>query len=41
MPIISDSAGVLFQPIRYEQEKDFEAAVVSLADGIFGTSSIY
>lgn len=41
MPIIVDGNGKLYRPYNYEKEEEFEASVVSLADQIFGPSTIY
>jgi hypothetical protein len=41
MPVIVNAKGQVFRPHTYENEADFEADVVKLADQIFGQSSIY
>ena len=41
MAIILDKAGGLYRPFSFDNEKQFEAKVVELADRIFGPSSIY
>src|SRR2546421_6614197 len=41
MSAIMDANGRLFRPYSYEKEQEFEASVVSLADRIFGPSTIY
>ncbi len=41
MPLILDASGILYQRLVYEREAEFEADVVSLADQIFGSSTIY
>ncbi len=41
MPLITDSSGKLYRQISYDSEADFERAIISLADRIFGSSSIY
>ena len=41
MPVIRNVNGTIFYPISYENEASFEKDVVSLADQIFGTTSIY
>jgi hypothetical protein len=41
MPVVSDEQRTLYRPSAYENEGDFEASVVDLADQIFGPSTIY
>ena len=41
MPYLFDHNKTLYRQIQYTNEKDFETVVVSLADQIFGPSSIY
>jgi hypothetical protein len=41
MTIVLSSHGVTFRPFLYENEKTFEADVVTLADHIFGPASLY
>lgn len=41
MPVITDSSGKLYRQISYDSEADFERVIISLADRIFGSSSIY
>lgn len=41
MPLIIDHGGKLYSAYSYPNEKEFEAAVVSLSEQIFGTTSIY
>ncbi len=41
MPVITDEHGNLYRPSAYENEGDFEASVVELADQVFGPSTIY
>ena len=41
MAVIIDQKGCIYRPSVYEKEAEFEAAVVRLADQIFGTSTIY
>ena len=41
MTIIIDDNENLFQPHVYENEAEFERSVISLADQIFGPSTIY
>ena len=41
MAILTDSNGTIYRPHFYPLEKEFEKVVVTLADQIFGTSSIY
>jgi hypothetical protein len=41
MPVIRNSQGTIFHPSLYDHEASFESDVVSLADQIFGASSIY
>lgn len=41
MPLISDADRVLYRPLDYEKEADFEKVVISLSDAIFGPSTIY
>ena len=41
MPVISDQNRKIFRPISYEKEAEFEKIVISLADSIFGPSTIY
>lgn len=41
MPVISNDKGILFRPVTYETESEFEKAVISLSDAIFGPSTIY
>ena len=41
MPVITDTGGKLYTQVTYELESDFEAAVVGLADQMFGSSTIY
>jgi hypothetical protein len=41
MPVIFDSSGVVYRRFSYETESEFEAKVISLADQLFGSSTIY
>ena len=41
MPVILDPSGAVYRPFSYETEADFEAKVISLADQLFGSSTIY
>jgi hypothetical protein len=41
MPVILNAKGQVFRPYAYENESEFEADVVKLAEQIFGQSSIY
>jgi len=41
MPIVLNAKGQVFRPYAYENEAEFEADVVRLAEQIFGQSSIY
>ncbi len=41
MPLFSDANRVLYRPLDYEKEADFEKTVISLSDAIFGPSTIY
>jgi hypothetical protein len=41
MPVIADGNRVLYRPLDYESEAEFEKAVVSLSDAMFGPSTIY
>src|SRR5687768_10163042 len=41
MPVIWTSKGQVFHPYTYENEAEFEADVVKLADQIFGQASVY
>lgn len=41
MAVIIDQKGCIYHPSAYDKEAEFEAAVVRLADQIFGSSTIY
>lgn len=41
MAVITDTSGKLYEPVGFEREDEFEKCVVSLADRIFGQSTIY
>lgn len=41
MPVICDGNQTLYRPVVYETEAEFEKAVISLSDEIFGPSTIY
>ncbi len=41
MPVIVDSNGKLHEQISFDREDEFEKCVISLADRIFGQSTIY
>ena len=41
MAVIIDPDGTMFRPYFYRSEKEFEVTVVSLADELFGSSSLY
>ncbi|HEY8008752.1 MAG TPA: hypothetical protein VIE66_18660 [Methylocella sp.] len=41
MPVVRNSHGTIFRPSTYHKEAEFERDVVSLADQIFGVTSIY
>ena len=41
MPVIVDSNGNLHEEISFDREDEFEKCVISLADRIFGQSTIY
>jgi hypothetical protein len=41
MAVIVDHSGCLYHPAPFENESEFERSVVTLADQIFGSSSIY
>ncbi len=41
MAVIIDRDGTMFRPYFYGSEKEFEVTVISLADELFGSSSLY
>jgi hypothetical protein len=41
MALISDVNRVLYRPLEYANEKEFEKVVTQLADAMFGPSTIY
>jgi len=41
MSIVVDGSGTAYRPYFYQNEKEFEAYVIQLADQLFGASSLY